>query len=116
MREQLPNRRRVWTQTAKIEGQRFYLSVGEFPDGRPGELWIEAHKTGTFARGVLDTVARVASIALQCGAELEDIVAAFKGMSFPPSGFVDCSNVRMCTSVVDWVAQELEAQYASGGV
>ncbi len=112
MREKLPDRRPCWTQSVKIDGQRFYLTVGEYEDGRPGELFIEANKMGTFARGALDSLARTASNLLQHGAPVGEVVHTLRELNFPPSGDVVGSPlVSRATSVSDWIAQELEAAY-----
>jgi ribonucleoside-diphosphate reductase alpha chain len=115
-RECLPTRRSSWTQKARIGGHTFYLSCGEFADGRPGELWIEAAKAGTFSRGVLGALARVASVALQCGTPLAELVKALEGLRFPPDGPVEGSPAaREAASVADWVAVELRAAYLTPG-
>lgn len=114
-RERLPHRRRSVTQKVKIADvngvpQTFYLSCGYYDDGRLGEIFLEAHKEGTFARGVLSTLARVVSIALQCGAEPAALAGAMRHMNFPPSGPVEGTpTTEHCTSVADWIAQELVA-------
>lgn len=112
-REKLPSRRNHWTQKVKIDNNSFYLTVGEYPDGRPGEIWIEAHKMGTFARGALDTAARAASLALQCGADIRDAIKILQGMCFPPYGKVEAeyTEVTEVTSIADWIAQELSNVY-----
>jgi ribonucleoside-diphosphate reductase alpha chain len=96
----------------RIGGQRVYLTVGEYPDGRPGEIWIDAARQGTFVRGTLSAVARLASIALQCGADVGMVIHSLRGANYPPHGLVEGSEaVTQATSVTDWVAAELEAQY-----
>lgn len=112
-RTPLPERRAHWTQKVHIEGQGFYLCVGEYPDGRPGEIWLEAHKLGTFARGILDALARMTSVALQCEAPLVEVIKALKGMNFPPNETIQSENssVTSVTSIADWIAQELEFVY-----
>lgn len=109
----LPDRRAHWTQKVHIESNGFFLTVGEYDDGKPGEIWIESHKMGTFARGALDALARMTSIAMQCGCPIKEICKALRGMHFPPNGAVmsASSHVREATSVVDWIAQELELKY-----
>lgn len=107
----LPDRRVHWTRKVRIEGSGFFLTVGEYDDGRPGEIWIEAHKTGTFARGILDALARMTSIALQCGCPVTEIIKALRGMHFPPNGEVKGSPFKEATSIADWIAQELEYAY-----
>lgn len=112
MREPLPTRRRSWTQRVKISGQTVHMTVGEYPDGRPGEIFIDVNKEGTFLRGVMSALGRTVSIALQCGAELDIIVQALKGLNYPPNGDVTGSEcVTECSSVTDWMARELEARY-----
>lgn len=112
MREPLPDRRRSWTQRVVIGGQTCYLCVGEYADGRPGELFIDISKQGTFLRGVMGTLARTISIALQCGADVSMITHALWGLDYPPDGPVTGSDVvSECYSVTDWIAQELEARY-----
>lgn len=114
-REKLPDRRRGWTQKVRIGHERtvFYLTTGEYPDGRIGEFWLATHKEGTFARGLAGALARMASIALQNGTPLSEVVKSLRHLNFPPNGPVigDGSAVSVCSSVCDWVAQELEAAY-----
>lgn len=111
-RECLPDRRHSWTQKVVIDGQTFYLSVGEYPDRRVGEIWIDCSKAGSFLRGIVAALARLASVALQCRAGLPDVVKAMSGLNFPPNGPVEGSPVvKTCMSVPDWVAQELKAVY-----
>jgi ribonucleoside-diphosphate reductase alpha chain len=116
-REPLPDRRRSWTQKVHIpdatgQPQTFYLCVGEYPDGRPGEVWIDAHKEGTFTRGVLSALARMVSIALQSGVGLAEVCDTLRHLNFPPRGPVEGSAfVASCASVPDWIAAELEAAY-----
>ncbi len=116
MREELPDRRRSWTQKVRIGGQTVHLGVGEYDDGRPGEVFIDVAKAGTFLRGVMATLARTISIALQCGAPVEVIVQAMRGGNYPPNGdVVGSGTVTQAKSVTDWVASELEVQYGLKG-
>ena len=111
-RVKMPDRRRSWCQKVKMEGQTFYLTVGEREDGQPGEVFIDAAKQGTFTRGVFDALARVVSVALQCGTPLTEICHALRGLNFPPQGCVNGTNLEgEVSSVVDWIARELEASY-----
>lgn len=112
MREPLPDHRRSWTQKVRIDGHSVYLCVGEYDDGRPGEIFIDFAKAGSFVRGVLGTLARTISIALQCGADVETVTHMLREHDYPPHGEVQGSDrVKYCTSVLDWVAAELEAKY-----
>lgn len=114
MREPLPDRRRSWTQKVVIGSQTVYLCVGEYDDGRPGEIFIDVAKQGTFLRGVMSALARTVSVALQCGATIEMVVYSLKGGTYPPDGTVEGSDcISECSSVTDWIAAELEARYCS---
>lgn len=114
MRRFLPARRRNWTQSVTVGGQRVYLCVGEYEDGRPGEIFVDVSKQGTFLRGVMGALARMVSIALQCGAEVGIVAHALRGLHYPPNGpVVGSSVVKECDSVTDWIAAELGARYGA---
>lgn len=116
MREPLPPRRKNWSIKAKIDGQTFFLTCGEYSDGRLGEIFVTSSKSGTFLRGVLDTLAMSISLSLQHGIPVQDIVKVLQLQNYPPNGQVTGSPVASnATSVADWVAQELVAVYCSGG-
>lgn len=112
-RTKLPDRRALWTQKVIIGGQTFYLSVGEYENRRVGEIWLTVSKHGTFTRGIADTLARLTSIALQNDTPIAEVVNALRNLNFPPNGQViaEGSPVTQCTSVPDWIAQELAAVY-----
>ncbi len=113
MREKLPDRRSLWMQKVKIEGQTFHLGVGEYDDGRVGELWLDVNKQGSMLRGFAAALVRLASIALQNGTPVEEIVTTMSGLNFPPNGPVvgETTTVTHCSSVPDWIAQELTIAY-----
>ena len=112
MRQPLPDRRRSWTQKVVSDGQTVYLCVGEYDDGRPGEIFVDVAKQGTFLRGVMGALARTVSIALQCGADVAVVVHSLRGANYPPNGRVEGSDaVAGCLSVTDWIAAELAARY-----
>jgi hypothetical protein len=120
-RRKMPDRRRSWTQRASIPDfngapQTFYLSFGEYDDGTLGEIWIEASRMETFARGVLGALARSFSGRIQDGCPPPEAIAMLRGMDFPPRGPVTAggSPVTDCKSVADWIAQEIEAAYVTG--
>ena len=115
-REKLPGRRKSWTHKVRISGQTYYLTFGEYPDGRLGEVFVDAHKEGTFTRGVLGALARLLSIALQSGSSVQDVAAVLRHLNFSPNGSVEGSSaVTRADSVVDWIAQEMLARYGEEG-
>jgi hypothetical protein len=72
-RRRLPDRRAAETFELVVGGLRYTCTVGRFPDGRIGELFLTNHKSNSAA----DTNARDAaitfSIAVQHGADPETI-------------------------------------------
>lgn len=116
VRKPLPDRRRSWTQEVTIEGHTVILTVGEYDDGTPGEVFVEILKEGTTLAGVLGTLSRLVSLSLQDSAQLSTLIHSLRGITYPPMGRVDGSRaVSECTSVTDWLASELEARYVLDG-
>jgi len=108
----LPNRRRCWTQKVRIGGQTIYMTVGEYPDGSPGEVFLDAAKQGTMTRAMLNALAIFLSLGLQHGVSLELYLNAIKGLDFEPSGPVEGSlAVTNANSILDYICKELEAAY-----
>jgi hypothetical protein len=72
-RQRLPNRRPAETFRLEVGGLAYTCTVGRFPDGSIGELFLNNHKSNSTA----DTNARDAaitfSIAIQHGADPEAI-------------------------------------------
>lgn len=121
-RERVPDRRPNWRQKVAITDNEigrhtFYVEFGEYPDGRLAELFIVAHRHNTFARGTLDALARSASLALQSGTAPHEMAHTLMDMTYPPSGAVDApsSTVKTCTSLADYIAQEIMASYGADG-
>jgi hypothetical protein len=71
MRERMPFRRGVRSATVDIQGHRFVVSVGCFPDGRLGEIWtVPEMKRGTSLSEMVAAFSMSVSIGLQSGVEL----------------------------------------------
>jgi hypothetical protein len=72
-RNRLPNRRAAESFEAEHGGLRYTATIGRFPDGRVGELFLSNHKSNSSADTAARDSAIVLSIALQHGADLETI-------------------------------------------
>lgn len=82
-----------------------YLSVGLYPDGRVGELFVKVGKSGD-TLAVLDQWAIAVSVALQYGADARELLAKFAHQRFEPAGATrGCEEIKKCSSVVDYVAR-----------
>lgn len=111
-RRTLPSRRRGYTQKAHIGGHKVYLRTGEYGDGQLGEIFIDMHREGAAFRSLMNCFAIAISIGLQYGVPLEEFVEAFVFTRFEPNGVVDGhTNIKMSTSVIDYVFRELALSY-----
>ena len=111
VRRRLPRKREGFTQEARVAGQKIFVRTGEYEDGSLGELFIDMHKAGTTMRGMLDAFAVAVSLGLQHGVPLEKYVDAFTFTRFEPAGVVDHPNIKMATSVVDYVFRMIGMEY-----
>lgn len=122
-REKLPARRHTWRQKVYIYDSNsgvchtFFIDFGEYDDGRLGEVFITAHKTGTFVRGTLDALAQSISVALQSGTSPLQIAKTLMGQEYPPYGKVEAegSTITECESISDYIGQEIRACYDEDG-
>ena len=110
MRERLPNRRKSVTQKLKINGQSVHFSVGLYPDGRPGEVFIDMHRTGTAVRAWCESTAKLISLMLQYHIPLSEIVEVLAGHCTEPYGSVPVTGhatVREASGVLDAIIRSL---------
>ncbi len=111
-RRALPQRRKGYTQKAKIGGHKVYLRTGEYEDGKLGEIFIDMHKEGAAFRSLMNNFAIAISMGLQYGVPLEEYVEAFTFTRFEPAGMVTGNDaIKMTTSITDYVFRELAISY-----
>ena len=72
-RERLSNRRPALTFDLEVGGLRYTATIGRYPDGRVGELFISSHKNDSSADTNARDVAIAFSFAVQHGADLDAI-------------------------------------------
>ena len=68
-RARLPERRPAETSEIEHGGMRFAVTIGFYPDGRPGEVFTHGAKTGSTIDGLLDDACVVVSLLIQHGVE-----------------------------------------------
>lgn len=110
-RKKLPTDRQAIAHKFNIGGHKGYLHVGLYPDGTPGELFVTIAKEGSTVSGLLDTVATLTSLALQNGVPLAGLVSKFRGQKFEPSGFTENPDIKMASSVVDYIFRWMEKKF-----
>ncbi|MFN3688891.1 vitamin B12-dependent ribonucleotide reductase [Salinarimonas sp.] len=110
--EKLPQRRKGYTQKAKVGGHTIFLRTGEYEDGRLGEIFIDMNKEGATLRALLNNFAIAVSLGLQYGVPLEEYVDAFTFTKFEPAGFVQGNDtIKNATSILDYIFRELAISY-----
>jgi len=77
-RQLMPNKRRAVTTTFERDGARFEMTAGFYPDGRVGEVFLNADRANSLLDFLMSDAAILASLALQYGAPLDEIRHALK--------------------------------------
>src|SRR5918998_997966 len=107
VRKRLPKKRPSETVSFTVGGAEGYLTAGSYPDDGLGEIFVKMSKQGSTLAGVMDAFSMAISIALQYGVPLETYVSKFVNMRFEPAGMTDDPDVRMATSVVDYLFRRI---------
>jgi len=110
-RERLPRHRRSRTYAFQVADAEGYVTVGEYDDGRPGEVFIKVSKQGSTLAGIMDAFSIAVSLGLQHGVPLETFVRKYVNMRFEPAGMTDDPDVRIATSLVDYIFRRLAIDY-----
>ncbi len=112
-RRKLPETRNAVTHKCSIAGHEGYITVGLYPDGQPGELFITMAKEGSTLSGVMDSFACALSIALQYGVPLKIYVDKLSHVRFEPSGWTNNPEIPVAKSIVDYIFRWLGAKFIS---
>ncbi len=112
-RERLPDTRQSITHKFSVSGHEGYITVGLYPDGRPGELFITMAKEGSTVGGMMDCFGTAVSMSLQYGVPLEVYVDKFSHTRFEPMGFTKNPDIRIATSIVDYIFRWLGIMFLS---
>jgi ribonucleoside-diphosphate reductase alpha chain len=110
-RRRLPDERRAVTHKFQVAGHEGYITVGLYPDGQPGEIFLKMAKEGSTVSGLMDTLATMTSIALQYGVPLRDLVSKFAHVRFEPSGFTGNPEVPIAKSIVDYIFRWMGSRF-----
>ncbi|MDO8644418.1 MAG: vitamin B12-dependent ribonucleotide reductase, partial [bacterium] len=110
-RRVLPQIRKGFTLESSIRGHKLFLRTGEYEDGSLGEIFIDMYKEGAAYRSIINCLAIAVSIGIQYGVPLEKFVNSFTFTRFDPQGMADHPNIKMCTSLVDFVFRVLGMHY-----
>ena len=111
VRQKLPRTRNSKTFSFRVADCHGYVTVGEFQDGRPGELFLKVAKQGSTLAGIMDAFAISVSHGLQYGVPLRAFVEMFTNMRFEPAGMTDDPEIRFATSLVDYIFRRMAVEY-----
>jgi ribonucleoside-diphosphate reductase alpha chain len=111
VRQKLPKMRTAKTFSFRVADCHGYVTVGEYEDGRPGELFLQVAKQGSTLAGIMDAFAISVSHGLQYGVPLEAFVEMFTNMRFEPAGMTDDPDIRFASSLVDYIFRRLAVAY-----
>jgi ribonucleoside-diphosphate reductase alpha chain len=107
----LPQKRAGLTIDATVGGHKVHLRTGEYADGTLGEIFIDMFKEGAAYRSMVNCFAVAISVGLQHGVPLEKFVDAFTFTRFEPAGMTDHPNIKVSTSIVDYIFRVLGMEY-----
>jgi ribonucleotide reductase alpha subunit len=111
IRERLPRRRTSSTFAFRVADCEGYVTVGEYDDGRPGEVFMKVSKQGSTLAGIMDAFAIAVSLGLQHGVPLATYVKKYTNMRFEPAGMTDDPDLRIAASLVDYIFRRLAVDY-----
>src|SRR5262245_40245455 len=112
-RQRLPSERTAITHKFDIAGHEGYITVGLYPNGQPGEIFLKMAKEGSTVSGLMDSFATTVSVALQYGVPLRDLVNKFAHVRFEPSGFTGNQEIPIAKSIVDYIFRWLGSRFLS---
>jgi ribonucleoside-diphosphate reductase alpha chain len=111
VRRRLPKKRPSQTVSFTVGGAEGYLTAGSYPDDGLGEIFVKLGKQGSTLSGVMDAFSMSISVGLQYGIPLEFYVSKFSNLRFEPAGMTDDPDVRIATSVMDYLFRRLALDY-----
>jgi ribonucleoside-diphosphate reductase alpha chain len=113
VRQKLPRVRTSKTFSFRVADCHGYVTIGEYADGRPGELFLKVAKQGSTLAGIMDAFAISVSHGLQYGVPLEAFVDMYTNMRFEPAGMTDDPDIRFASSLIDYIFRRLAVEYLS---
>ena len=114
VRHKLQEERASITHKFKVGDHEGYITVGLYPDGSPGELFITMAKEGSTVSGLMDSFALAVSIALQHGVPLKLFCEKFAHTRFEPSGWTGNADIGYAKSIMDYIFRWLQLRFLTG--
>jgi ribonucleotide reductase alpha subunit len=113
VRRRLPKQRPATVTRFSVAGAEGYMTASSYPDDGVGEVFLKLGKQGSTLAGVMDAFSVAISVGLQYGIPLESFIAKFTNMRFEPAGITDDPDIRMASSVMDYIFRRLALDHLS---
>ena len=111
-RREPPARPGGYARRVTLGGHKVFVRTAEFADGAVAEISLGLPKEGAAVRALSDSLSQIATLALQHGTPLAEIVEILAGTRFGPAGMVDGDpTVDRASSPLDYFARSLAAAY-----
>jgi ribonucleoside-diphosphate reductase alpha chain len=107
VRRRLPRQRPATVTRFSVAGAEGYMTASSYPDDGVGEVFLKLGKQGSTLAGVMDAFSIAISVGLQFGIPLESYVQKFTNMRFEPAGMTDDPDIRIASSVMDYIFRRL---------
>jgi ribonucleoside-diphosphate reductase alpha chain len=107
VRRRLPRSRAATVTRFSVSGAEGYMTASNFPDDGVGEIFLKLGKQGSTLAGVMDAFSIAVSVGLQYGIPLESYIGKFTNMRFEPAGLTDDPDIRIASSVMDYIFRRL---------
>jgi ribonucleoside-diphosphate reductase alpha chain len=114
VRHRLPAERASVTHKFGLSGHEGYITVGLYPNGQPGEIFIRMAKEGSTVSGLMDSFATAVSLALQHGVPLKVLCEKFAHTRFEPSGWTGNEQIGYAKSIMDYLFRWIELRFLQG--
>ena len=113
VRRRLSDERRAITHKFAINDHEGFITVGQYEDGQPGEIFLMMAKEGSTISGLMDAFGIAVSIALQYGVPLKTLVDKFTHTRFEPSGFTANPEIPIAKSIIDYIFRWMASKFLS---
>ncbi|MGD8374115.1 MAG: vitamin B12-dependent ribonucleotide reductase [Candidatus Woesebacteria bacterium] len=111
VKRELPRIRNSRTFEFHVSDLKGYVTVGEYEDGTPGEVFFRISKQGSTLSGIMDSLAISVSHGLQYGVPLKSYAKAMINTSYAPAGITDDPEIRTASSITDYIFRRLALEY-----
>ncbi len=114
IRHRLKDERSAITHHFTIGDHEGYLTIGLYPNGQPGEVFIRMAKAGSTISGLMECFGAVVSVSLQHGVPMKVLCDKLSHTRFEPSGWTGNPELGYAKSIMDYLFRWIELRFLSG--